>query len=823
MAHPVVADTAESATTSAGTSHTVTLPGSIAAGDLLIVCLAKGSTAATISTLAGWTELLDEGVATGLFIAYRWATGGDSNPTFTTSTSTRSASIALRITGAENPATTPPAIGTTSSTSSNTPNPPSITPPSSKDYLFIALYTRGLEELDDDAWSNTSPTNYTPSPPIQKACGTAGTNLAGMIALAHRQLTTGSAEDPGTFGDDVATTWRAQTIIVHPGAAAVDVDALAKGTDFVAGTPSVDKAVDASAKASDFVAGTPSADRAVDASAKASDFVAGTPFVAAADWKGEVLADGPVVFLRLGEPSGTTAQDETANDNDGTYSGTPTLGATGFTPDGNTAVTFDATDDYVEIADDATLDVGDSFSVEFILGDDVPSGGGPFWLAQKGLNSWGVRIRFGQIEVVKQDPQTIATSTISIDDAEPHHVVVTKDGSDVHIVIDDTDVTGTVTNFTCSDTGDPIRVGATYWTTGSQLYDGTIDEFVVYDYALSSARISAHYAEAFPPPAVDVDALAKGSDFADGTPEIERTVDALAKDTDFVGGAPEIERTLDALAKDTDFVGGTPTLEKAIDAAAKSSDFADGTPEIERSVDALAKASDFVGGTPTLEKAIDAAAKASDFVGGIPEIERTVDALAKDTDFLGGTPEIERTVDALGKVSDFAGGLPVVEFGAFELLALAKDSDFAAGTPEIERTLDALAKASDFTAGIPGLERTVDALAKSSDEAFGLASLSQSVSGIGKVSDEAFGIPTLEWATGLPVTIISTPNDFDFALYSLHLNPQEETLELSDMQDLGPLLDAGLYPAVSLFPSESLFPDADDYAASPSPTQVELR
>lgn len=219
MPSPVVAGTAESATTTAGTSHVLnwTGLGTVAAGDLLIIILDKGSTAATVNAHADWTELLDENVANGLYIAYRWAVGGESAPTLTTSASTRSAEITYRITGAANPATQAPQIGTTATGTSATPDPPaSATPGSSKDYLFIAFAGMAGEEADDDTWGNTPPTNYTPSPPRQKSCGTVGTNLGGLILAAERQLTTGSAENPGTFGVDVSAAWRAQTIMIHP-------------------------------------------------------------------------------------------------------------------------------------------------------------------------------------------------------------------------------------------------------------------------------------------------------------------------------------------------------------------------------------------------------------------------------------------------------------------------------------------------------------------------------------------------------------------------------------------------------------------------------
>jgi hypothetical protein len=217
VAAPVVEQVVESSTNTAGTSHTVTLP-TATAGQLLLVLLDKGSVSATINAHASLTELLDEASANGLYIAYRWMDGSEpSTYTLTSSANTRSAVLAYRISGAANPASVAPQIGTTATGTSATPDPPaSATPPSSKDYLFIAFAGMAGEEADDDTWGNTPPTNYTPSPPRQKACGTAGTNLGGLILAAERALTTGSAENPGAFGVDVSAAWRAQTVTVHP-------------------------------------------------------------------------------------------------------------------------------------------------------------------------------------------------------------------------------------------------------------------------------------------------------------------------------------------------------------------------------------------------------------------------------------------------------------------------------------------------------------------------------------------------------------------------------------------------------------------------------
>jgi hypothetical protein len=215
VAFPAVQGTpAESSTNTAGTSHVVTLPTGIQAGELLLVFIDKGSTAATFNALAGWTELLDENLANGIAILYRWADGTEgASITLTSSASTRSARIAYRIAGAANPGTTPPTLGTVGTGTSTTPNPGNCNPGTAKDYLWFTLFGGAGEEADDDTWCNSPPSTY--GNLLQKACGTAGTNLGGKIAVAYKQANAAS-DDAGTFSQDVSTAWRAYTVAVHP-------------------------------------------------------------------------------------------------------------------------------------------------------------------------------------------------------------------------------------------------------------------------------------------------------------------------------------------------------------------------------------------------------------------------------------------------------------------------------------------------------------------------------------------------------------------------------------------------------------------------------
>lgn len=215
-AFPVVEAVTEGALTTAGTSHAVTLPASGVSTDLYLIIMDIGSTSATFNALTDWTEILDESAANGLKIWWYTGTGVPSDPTFTSSGSTRDARIAYRISGADKTIT--PQIGTTATGTSVSPDPPSVTPTAGtvKDYLSIAFAGMAGEEADDDTWANTPPTDWTPSPPRQVSCGTVGTNLGGLITAAERQITTGSAIDPGTFNVDVSAAWRAQQVLVHP-------------------------------------------------------------------------------------------------------------------------------------------------------------------------------------------------------------------------------------------------------------------------------------------------------------------------------------------------------------------------------------------------------------------------------------------------------------------------------------------------------------------------------------------------------------------------------------------------------------------------------
>lgn len=227
MASPTIdGSPTETAIATANTSQVVNLPGGTT-GNLFIAILSKGSAGTTpsVNALAGWNELLDEAIVLGLYIAWREVDGTEgATTTFTLSSATRGAWIVYEIAGADDPNTQPPQVGTTATGSSTTPDPPSVSVTGgSKDILTIACFGRAGEEADDDTWCSAAPSTFTGL--TQKACGVAGTNLAGIVASATLASTTATS-NPGTF-TCVTGAWRAQTIVIHPAVATdhtVDID-----------------------------------------------------------------------------------------------------------------------------------------------------------------------------------------------------------------------------------------------------------------------------------------------------------------------------------------------------------------------------------------------------------------------------------------------------------------------------------------------------------------------------------------------------------------------------------------------------------------------
>jgi hypothetical protein len=202
VAFPTVAATNTSVTAVADVNHTVSLPASISAGDLLVVFF--GVFTGTVTTPTGWTSL--DALSGWYKFLYRVADGSEgATLAVATGSSTVAIHLSYRITGQH--ASTAPEVGTRATATSANPNPPSLDPAGwgAEDTLWIVF--------------NNADGSDTTGYPASYSNGIAtftGSTAGGMAA---RQLNA-TSEDPGTFTLTGSVQWQANTVAVRPAAAA---------------------------------------------------------------------------------------------------------------------------------------------------------------------------------------------------------------------------------------------------------------------------------------------------------------------------------------------------------------------------------------------------------------------------------------------------------------------------------------------------------------------------------------------------------------------------------------------------------------------------
>jgi hypothetical protein len=216
-------------------------------------------------------------------------------------------------------------------------------------------------------------------------------------------------------------------------------------------------------------------------------------------YSAEVLADSPRWYLRLGESSGTVAEDATANNLDGTYIGSPTLAQTGLVAD-DTSVLFDSVDDYVRVLD-ATHPT--AYTLEAIVKPSTTANQAILWRTDTGEGSslsHYIGIKTGVFFHYTYDgANNTVTGTTPVVGGTVYHVAATAVNGGAGKLF----VNGI-------EEGTPLAGLGTLWTGGNRYvigksspisgppgnpdwFEGVIDEVALYTSALSSARIAAHF------------------------------------------------------------------------------------------------------------------------------------------------------------------------------------------------------------------------------------------------------------------------------------------------------------------------------------------
>jgi len=217
-----------------------------------------------------------------------------------------------------------------------------------------------------------------------------------------------------------------------------------------------------------------------------------------------VLADSPVGYWRLGESSGTTMTDSSGNGHDGTYVNTPTLGQTGAVP-GNTSALFTAASTQRGVVTDrAALDITGALTLEaWVNCASYSSNRGVIAKYVTTSNQRGYVMTVngsGNVLTVfsSNGSATKVTTTAAVIGLNTwrHVAVVYIPSTSIEIYIDGVSSILDTTSIPAaifSNTAD-LWIGLQAISAVGNSWDGLLDECAVYNTALTSARIAAHYA-----------------------------------------------------------------------------------------------------------------------------------------------------------------------------------------------------------------------------------------------------------------------------------------------------------------------------------------
>lgn len=213
MAFPAIASTQTSSRASSNLTDPVTLPASIAAGDLIIIIHFTDSAGASATVPSPWQELKDAataGTGSRILIAYLIASGGETSVTVTKAVTERFAAIAIRVAAADWHGTTPPEVSTGATGTSANPDPDSLTASwGAEDNLWLAIMA-----MDDSLGTNTISaypyaSNNVAAPAVSSAGGGAICSTTSAVATLN----------PGTF-TITSDEWWAGTMAIRPHASA---------------------------------------------------------------------------------------------------------------------------------------------------------------------------------------------------------------------------------------------------------------------------------------------------------------------------------------------------------------------------------------------------------------------------------------------------------------------------------------------------------------------------------------------------------------------------------------------------------------------------
>lgn len=223
------------------------------------------------------------------------------------------------------------------------------------------------------------------------------------------------------------------------------------------------------------------------------------------EWTAVVGEDTPVAWWRF-EETGATAFDETANNVDGTWSGSPSLGQPGGLPGVDLAAVLDGVNDYADLGVATALHLVDDFTIEAVIYLDA-LGSGRRTIA--GCTSsggttvaWALIVDDDNRLIFRQGPGDASLVWDSDGPALPTetwlHVVCTRDNANrITLIYVDGELRHTERWLGRSEAGaittQVSQIGRYRGDSGKWYFDGKLSELAVYNTVLAPGRVAAHY------------------------------------------------------------------------------------------------------------------------------------------------------------------------------------------------------------------------------------------------------------------------------------------------------------------------------------------
>lgn len=221
-------------------------------------------------------------------------------------------------------------------------------------------------------------------------------------------------------------------------------------------------------------------------------------------YRDAVLADAPVLYLRLGEPFGAVANDATKQ-HDGTYGAKVTLGTKGaLAGDPDTAVTFDGSlGSHLDLPAGLDFSGKAPFSVELWALQTARMGFG--WVVDHQeyavpRHGWGFLLGSQEISFQRWTDNVVAGPNVLTNTPLPlggwHHLVGTFDGDRMVLYVDAVLAAQSTGARAIPATAGTWQIGHQNCPCSSDNFIGSLDEVAIYDKALDPKRVVAHFAAA---------------------------------------------------------------------------------------------------------------------------------------------------------------------------------------------------------------------------------------------------------------------------------------------------------------------------------------